>query len=110
MLPPLFLDSTWLQLQMDDPRLSKNYNMIALDMRTQGKSRASSSGAHDSWVEAADIACAVKVRCAFIRLHDVTTHLLWLHAECLQLLRLQPVHVFAVETLSVCAALRFAAL
>ncbi len=56
LLHPLFLDSTWLNTQMEDPRLNKSYNMIALDLRACGKSNSSLTGAHDCWVNAADLA------------------------------------------------------
>lgn len=63
-LHPLFLDSTWLDNQFGDPRLSGHYNVIAFDMRTCGRSRCRSSGRHDSWVDAADLAfcCQVSLR------------------------------------------------
>ncbi|KLO05011.1 alpha/beta-hydrolase [Schizopora paradoxa] len=86
MLPPLFLDSSWLGSHMEDPRLSGKYNIVAFDMRVCGKSDSRPSGAHDSWVDAADLAFA--------------------H----QALGLPPSHVFAISNLSVNTALRFAAL
>lgn len=55
-LHPLFLDSSWLDEQFEDPRLTSHYNLIAFDMRTCGKSTCRPSGRHDSWVEAADLA------------------------------------------------------
>ncbi|KAH8118544.1 alpha/beta-hydrolase [Phellopilus nigrolimitatus] len=86
MLHPLFLDVTWLTTQFEDPRLSRRYNIIAFDMRSCGKSSSRPSGAHDTWVDAADLAFA------------------------LQALGLPPAHFFAVENLSVNAALRLAAI
>ena len=62
MLPPLFLDSSWLRNQMYDPRLALHYNIIALDTRSHGKSRNTVNGARDSWVDAADVALFHQVR------------------------------------------------
>lgn len=85
-LHPLFLDSTWLDNQFCDPRLSGHYNVIAFDMRTCGRSRCRSSGRHDSWVDSADL------------------------AFCCQKLHLPPCHILAFESLSINCALRFAVL
>ncbi|PCH41599.1 alpha/beta-hydrolase, partial [Wolfiporia cocos MD-104 SS10] len=85
MLHPLFLDSTWLHPQMDDPRLHTGFNIIIFDTRTTGKSLYRHSGRHDLWVTAADL------------------------AHCFHHLCLPPVHLFAPE-LYAYAALRFAAL
>ena len=62
MLHPTFLDSSWLHNQFGDPRLSSDFNLIAIDMRVCGKSVAEHSGKHDSWVEAADLAFVHRVR------------------------------------------------
>ncbi|THH06798.1 hypothetical protein EW145_g3837 [Phellinidium pouzarii] len=86
MLHPLFLDSTWLATQFEDPRLYTRFNLIAFDMRSAGRSTARPSGAHDTWVDAADLAFAI------------------------QALGLPSAHFFAVENISVNAALRIAAL
>ncbi|KAL0581232.1 hypothetical protein V5O48_000820 [Marasmius crinis-equi] len=56
MLHPTFLDSSWLSNQFGDPRLDRNYNLIAFDMRVSGRSTCKPSGMHDSWVDAADLA------------------------------------------------------
>ncbi|KAF8914148.1 alpha/beta-hydrolase [Gymnopilus junonius] len=85
-LPPAFLDSTWTEAQMGDSRLNKNYNIIAFDMRSSGKSICRPSGRHDSWVDAADL------------------------AFCFQILHLPPSHILALEGTSVYCALRFAVL
>lgn len=61
-LHPLFLDSTWLQHQFGDPRITSNYNVIAFDMRVCGKSSARPTPRHDSWVDAADLALCHRVR------------------------------------------------
>lgn len=61
-LHPVFLDSTWLDLQLGDSRFNANYNLIAFDMRSCGKSYCRPSGRHDSWVEAADLAFCFQVR------------------------------------------------
>ncbi|KAK0467900.1 Alpha/Beta hydrolase protein [Desarmillaria tabescens] len=84
LLHPFFLDSTWLDNQFGDPRLYKNYNMIAFDMRVCGRSSCRHSGRHDSWVEAADL------------------------AFCHQILHLPLCHVLAHDNISVNCALRFA--
>jgi pimeloyl-ACP methyl ester carboxylesterase len=116
MLHPFMLDSSWLTMHMQDPRLDTKYNIVAFDMRSCGRSRCRSSGAHDSWVDAADLAMAHSV-CAivFIRvdnhhhhshLADNRTHTHGIY----QLLGLPPVHIFAVEGLSTNTALRIAAL
>ncbi|PFH52569.1 hypothetical protein AMATHDRAFT_139549 [Amanita thiersii Skay4041] len=86
LLHPFLLDSSWLDYQFDDIRLYQNYNMIAFDMRTGGRSQCKGSGVHDSWVDAADL------------------------AFCHQILHLPPCHILAFESLSVNCALRFAAL
>lgn len=65
-LHPFFLDSTWLEQQFGDPRLAKNYNIIAFDMRTCGRSICRPNGRHDSWVDAADLAFCHQVRGAFV--------------------------------------------
>ncbi|KAK7061358.1 Alpha/Beta hydrolase protein [Favolaschia claudopus] len=85
-LHPTFLDSSWLYPQFNDPRLDSEFNLIAFDMRVAGKSECRSSGRHDSWVEAADLAlCALS-------------------------LRLAPFHILAMEGNAINCALRFAAL
>ena len=60
-LHPMFLDCAWLDCQFGDPRLCDNFNMIAFDMRTMGKSQCQPSAKHDSWVDAADIALCHQV-------------------------------------------------
>ncbi|KAJ3566960.1 hypothetical protein NP233_g6666 [Leucocoprinus birnbaumii] len=85
-LHPMFFDTQWLDYHWGDPRLYKNFNLIALDMRCSGKTVCRSSPRHDTWVEAADVAlCHLK-------------------------LRLPPCHVLALEPTAVCVALRFAVL
>lgn len=86
LLHPPALDSTWMNPQMTDPRISTRYNIIAFDLRCCGKSLSRPTGLHDAYVEAADLAFA--------------------H----QILHLPPAHVFAVGSQSVPIALRFAAL
>ncbi|EJD01480.1 alpha/beta-hydrolase [Fomitiporia mediterranea MF3/22] len=86
MLHPLFLDSTWLINQFEDPRLTERYNLLAVDLRCSGRSHARPSPAHDTWVDAADLALA------------------------LMALGLPPAHILAIENISVNAALRLAAL
>ncbi|KAI0676767.1 Alpha/Beta hydrolase protein [Trametes maxima] len=85
MLHPLFLDSSWLHPQLDDPRLNSNFNIITFDQRSTGKSLYKPSGKHDLWVTAAEL------------------------AHCFHHLRLPPAHIFAPELFSF-TALRFAAL
>jgi pimeloyl-ACP methyl ester carboxylesterase len=62
MLHPLFLDCTWLDNQFGDPRLGQSFNLIAFDMRVSGRSSCRSTGRHDSWVHAADLALCHQVR------------------------------------------------
>ncbi|KAK7035034.1 hypothetical protein R3P38DRAFT_2518471 [Favolaschia claudopus] len=85
-LHPTFLDSSWLYPQFSDPRLDSEFNLIAFDMRVCGKSECRSSGRHDSWVEAADLAL------------------------CAQNLRLSSFHILAMESNAINCALRFTAL
>ncbi|KAI0637711.1 Alpha/Beta hydrolase protein [Trametes polyzona] len=85
MLHPLFLDSSWMHPQLDDPRLNSNFNIIVFDLRTSGKSLYRPTGRYDLWVTAADL------------------------AHCFYHLRLPPSHIFAPELFSF-TALRFAAL
>jgi len=61
-LHPLYLDTTWLDLQFGDARLSRAYNMIAFDVRSAGRSVCRPNGRHDSWVDAADLAFCFYVR------------------------------------------------
>lgn len=103
MLHPLFLDSTWLDRQFNDPRMDL-YNIIAFDMRVCGKSRCRPSALHDSWVDAADIAYAHHVSRVTIRYSPEVTN------NNFQALHLPSCHIFAVENLSVNCALRFAIL
>src|SRR6267154_3459691 len=62
LLHPLFLDSSWLIRHFDDPRLSQDYNLIAFDQRTCGRSRCRPIQWHDHYVDAADIAMVCQVR------------------------------------------------
>lgn len=61
-LHPAFLDISWVDLQLGDSRLDSNYNIVAFDSRTSGKSNCRLSGRHDSWVDAADLAFCFQVR------------------------------------------------
>ena len=61
MLHPLYLNSSWMWGQMDDPRLNSAFNMIAFDTRTSGKSMSTPSGMYDTWVQAADLALCFQV-------------------------------------------------
>jgi len=60
-LHPIFLDVTWVGAQLGDPRLSKNHNIIAFDLRTSGRSTCRPNGRHDGWVDAADLALCFQV-------------------------------------------------
>lgn len=84
MLHPIFLDSTWLYAQFEDPRLDKSFNIIAFDARCAGRTISRPNGRHDHWTDAADIAFAC--------------HALWL----------PPAHLWASESFATNAALRFA--
>jgi len=66
-LPPVYLDSTWLNNQFGDPRLSENFNLIAFDLRTSSQTTCRLSGRHDSWVDAADLAFCHQVRWTIIK-------------------------------------------
>jgi hypothetical protein len=55
-LHPAFLDLSWVDLQLGDSRLDSNYNIIAFDSRSSGRSTCRLSGRHDNWVDAADLA------------------------------------------------------
>jgi len=65
LLHPHFLDSAWLSAQFEDPRLSANYNLIALDARHAGQTTSRLNGKQDSWTDAADLAFALEVRALF---------------------------------------------
>ncbi|KAI0068617.1 alpha/beta-hydrolase [Artomyces pyxidatus] len=86
MLHPFFLDSSWLDAQFGDPRISHHYNLIAFDARAAGKTISRPNGRQDAWTDAADLAYAC--------------HALWL----------PPAHVWASETIGANMAIRFAAL
>ena len=62
LLHPQFLDSSWLSAQFEDPRLSRNYNLIAFDARHSGQTMSRLNGKQDSWTDAADVAFALEVR------------------------------------------------
>jgi pimeloyl-ACP methyl ester carboxylesterase len=62
LLHPQFLDSSWLSAQFEDPRLSRNYNLIAFDARHSGQTLSRLNGKQDSWTDAADVAFALEVR------------------------------------------------
>lgn len=65
LLHPQFLDSAWLSAQFEDPRLSTNYNLIAVDARHAGQTTSRLNGKQDSWTDAADLAFALEVRALF---------------------------------------------
>ena len=110
-LHPLYLNSSWLWAQMDDPRLNSSYNIIAFDTRTSGKSMSAPSGMYDTWVQAADLAL-----CFQVRMYSPSTG----SSQCQTLgffcryreqnLHLPPVHLVGIETVSVNCAQRFAIL
>jgi hypothetical protein len=105
MLPPAFLDSTWLDNQFGDPRLNESFNLISFDMRVSGRSTSRPSERHDSWVEAADLALCHQVRCTNHARRGFVRNIWYF-----KLLHLPPCHVLALETLSIYCALRFAVL
>ena len=113
MLHPLYLNSSWMWGQIDDPRLNSAFNIIAFDTRTSGKSMSTPSGLYDTWVQAADLALCLQV-CIRVRI---------LRGFCVlnprvsigllnsgQHLHLPSVHLVGIETVSVNCALRFAML
>ncbi|KAF9535016.1 alpha/beta-hydrolase [Crepidotus variabilis] len=85
-LHPAFLDSSWIDLQMNDENLGVHYNIVAFDMRSSGRSSSRPSGRHDTWVDAADLAL------------------------CFQKLHLPPCHILANGGTSIYCATRFALL
>lgn len=106
MLHPVFLDSTWLDLQLGDSRFNSQFNLIYFDMRSAGQSTCRPSGRHDSWVDAADLALCFQVSKSHFKFHilgrDVDSSPQYLH--------LPPSHILALEGTSVHCALRFAVL
>ena len=74
LLHPQFLDSAWLSAQFEDPRLSANYNLIALDARHAGQTTSRLNGKQDSWTDAADLAFALEVRALFYDIFACTRH------------------------------------
>ena len=77
--------------QFQDPILGEVYNLIAIDGLTSGRTQCPSyvdsgkAALHDSWVDAALVAL-------FCQAFD-----------------LPPVHLFAVQMIATCTAMRFAA-
>lgn len=61
LLHPIFLDSTWVDIQFQDLRLYTSFNLVAFDMRSSGKSKCRLNPLHDSWVNAADLALCMQV-------------------------------------------------
>lgn len=106
MLHPLYLNSSWLWGQMDDPRLNSTYNIVAFDTRTSGKSISTPSGMYDTWVQAADLALCFQVRAS----SHFESRVPYRSRTCEQYLNLPPVHLVGVETVSVNCAQRFAIL
>jgi pimeloyl-ACP methyl ester carboxylesterase len=78
LLHPLFLDSSWLTAQFEDPRLSSCYNLIAFDARHAGQTTSRLNGKQDSWTDAADLAFALEVRSRFV---CVTSETLSFHPD-----------------------------
>lgn len=113
MLHPLYLNSSWVWGQMDDPRLNSAFNIIAFDTRTSGKSMSTPSGMYDTWVQAADLALCFQVSRAsnppkFPRPHFPLIPIRPPGRG--QYLHLPPVHLVGIETVSVNCAQRFAIL
>lgn len=63
--------------QFEDARLSSRYNLMAFDMRCAGRSSSRPSGAHDTWVDAADLAFALIVRTPFVFSFTVWLIIVW---------------------------------
>lgn len=82
----LYVDSSWLRYHFRDHRLADHYNLIGFDARACGLTKSSILPSRDSWVDASDLAVA------------------------LGLLGIQKCHVFAIQTISIHAAYRFALL
>lgn len=63
LLHPMFLDSSWLTAQFEDPRLTTGYNLIAFDARHAGRTTSRLNAAQDGWTDAADLAFALQMLC-----------------------------------------------
>lgn len=63
LLHPMFLDSSWLTAQFEDPRLTTEYNLIAFDARHAGRTTSRLNAAQDGWTDAADLAFALQTLC-----------------------------------------------
>jgi hypothetical protein len=120
LLHPFFLDSTWLDTQFGDPRLTQDYNLIAFDQRAAGRTLSRPNGKQDSWTDAADLAFACHVRneyripsCPSPRLPSLASPR---RTPCLakslvfKALWLPPAHIWASETTGANLAIRFAGL
>jgi hypothetical protein len=110
MLHPLYLNSSWLWGQLDDPRLNGAFNIIAFDTRTSGKSMSAPSGMYDTWVQAADLALCFQVSKRHLILRYFRGLILYRSREPEQYLHLPPVHLVGIETVSINCAQRFAIL
>ena len=73
-LHPAFLDLSWVDLQFSDSRLDSNYNIIAFDSRSSGRSTCRLSGRHDNWVDAADLAFCFQVLFEILTFFANSTH------------------------------------
>ena len=104
LLHPLFLDSTWLTAQFEDPRLSSRYNLIALDARHAGQTTSRLNAKQDSWTDAADLAFALEVRLT------IQVFFCFLLICVFQALYIPAVHVWACDMFATSCALRFAAM
>lgn len=119
MLHPIFLDSEWLYLQLQDPRLDDNFNIIAFDARCAGRTQSRPNGKHDHWTDAADLAFAIQVRLlyTFVPFREAQKHCTT-SSSLIELFRtypsqalwLPPAHIWACESFATNAALRLAAL
>jgi pimeloyl-ACP methyl ester carboxylesterase len=107
LLHPLFLDSTWLTAQFEDPRLSSRYNLIALDARHAGQTTSRLNAKQDSWTDAADLAFTLEVRCWPVLIMFVAAHMRFFFFQALYI---PAVHVWACDMFATSCALRFAAM
>lgn len=86
MIHGMFLNTRFLAPQFNDPRLSDNFNLVAYDMLSCGKTKNPVMPQHDLWCDAALI-----------------------HQICFEL-KLPPVHIMANGMNPVAAALKYAML
>ena len=109
----LYLNSSRLWGQMNDPRLNSAFNIVAFDTRTSGKSMSTLSEVYNTWVQAADLALHFQVCKTPNPPRFPRPDLLrgsYQSREHVQYLRLPSMHLVGIETVPVNCAQRFAIL